>query len=116
MELKAPELGEKIRDARKRAHLSHDRLGLAAGTSRQHLIRLEKGWHRPSDQLLARIAEATGQPLEFFDDAKREEHEHESSTDDDEETADLAMSLYRVLGDLVDAQLLRHGRVLARSA
>lgn len=59
-------LGEKIRWARKRAGLSHDRLGALAGVSRQHLIRLEKGEHRPADELVQRLAEHTGQPVEFF--------------------------------------------------
>src|SRR6476646_4289124 len=66
MRVKNLEQGSKIREARKGAKLSHDRLGAAVGTSRQHLIRLEQGWHRPGEELLARIAEATGRPLHFF--------------------------------------------------
>jgi transcriptional regulator with XRE-family HTH domain len=77
--VKSPALGEKIRSARKRAGLSHDKLGAVVGTSRQHLIRLEKGWHRPSPELLARIADATGQPVESF------------ASDDDDEDADQPM-------------------------
>lgn len=59
-------LGARIRRARKLAELSHDQLGVAVGSGRQHLIRLEQGLHRPKDDLLGRIAEATGQPLAFF--------------------------------------------------
>lgn len=66
MPLKSPELGARIKSARKRAGLSHDKLGALVGTSRQHLIRLEKGWHRPSDALLQRIAESTGQDPDYF--------------------------------------------------
>lgn len=68
-------VGEQIRSARKRAGLSHDRLGAVVGTSRQHLIRLEKGIHQPRDGMLARIAEATGQPLSFFEDGDAEDDE-----------------------------------------
>ena len=62
-------VGERIRAARKDAGLSHDRLGELVGTSRQHLIRLEKGVHSPRPDMLARIAAATGKPLSFFWDA-----------------------------------------------
>ncbi len=90
---KASEFGDRLRQARKAAGLSHDRLGAAAGTSRQHLIRLEKGLHRPSPELLARIASATGKPVEFFDEALREQQE---AAADDEEAA-RAMALLDVL-------------------
>lgn len=43
-----------------------DRLAELAGTSRQHLISLEKAKHRPRLEMLAAIAEATGKPLDFF--------------------------------------------------
>lgn len=59
-------LGARIRRARRAAKLSHERLGLMVGCSRIHLMRLEKGLHEPADELLARIAEATDQPLSFF--------------------------------------------------
>jgi transcriptional regulator with XRE-family HTH domain len=68
-------LGERIKAARKRAGLSHDRLGAAAGTSRQHLIRLEKNIHRPKPELLARIAEATGTPLAELADPNEDDEE-----------------------------------------
>lgn len=46
--------------------LTHDRLAEIVGTSRQHLIKLEKGQHRPRAEMLRRIAEATGRPVEWF--------------------------------------------------
>lgn len=61
-------LGQRIRFARTYAKLSHDQLGKAAGTSRHHLIKLEKGIHRPKPDMAARIAEATGVPLELLTD------------------------------------------------
>lgn len=36
------------------------------GVTRQHLIKLEKGLHRPGLEMLQRIADATGRPVEFF--------------------------------------------------
>lgn len=80
-------LGERIRFARKAAGLSHDRLGAIAGTSRQHLIRLEKGQHKPKPEMVARIAEATGKPVAFF----------ENGDEDDEEAASMAADLMRAL-------------------
>jgi transcriptional regulator with XRE-family HTH domain len=56
----------RIRRARREADLSLDRLGELAGTSRHHLIRLEKGIHRPRPEMLTRIAEATGRQVEWF--------------------------------------------------
>jgi transcriptional regulator with XRE-family HTH domain len=68
-------VGRQIRKARKHAGLSHDALGAKVGTSRQHLIKLEKGMHLPSDAMLVRIAEATGKTPGFFE-----------SDEDDEES------------------------------
>lgn len=60
-------IASRIRRARRDAGLSHDRLGAEiGGVTRQHLIKLEKAKHRPRADMLARIAEATGRPLEFF--------------------------------------------------
>lgn len=62
-----PLIAARIRRARRQAGLSHDRLGDAiGGVTRQHLIKLEKAKHRPRAQMLTRIAEATGKPLDFF--------------------------------------------------
>lgn len=90
------ELGAQIRSARKRAGLSHDKLGAQVGTSRQHLIRLEQGQHAPSEKLLARIAEATGQPLELPANGS-------GPDDEDDEESDAGMRAIKTfLGDLVD--------------
>lgn len=66
-------VGRQIRKARQQAGLSHDRLAAQVGTSRQHLIKLEKGIHFPRPEMLAAIAEATGKTERFFE------------SDDDEE-------------------------------
>lgn len=60
-------IASRIRRARRDAGLSHDRLGEAiGGVTRQHLIKLEKATHRPRAEMLQRIADATGKPLDFF--------------------------------------------------
>lgn len=59
-------IAARIRQARRTAGLSHDRLGERAGTSRSHLIKLEKAWHRPGATLLIAIAQATERPVDFF--------------------------------------------------
>jgi len=60
-------IAARIRRARREAELSHDRLGEAiGGVSRQHLIKLEKGQHRPRAEMLTRIAEATERNVDWF--------------------------------------------------
>ena len=59
-------IAARIRRARRTSGLSLDRLGELAGTSRHHLIRLERGDHRPRAEMLERIAGATGKPVEYF--------------------------------------------------
>ena len=62
-----PLIAARIRRARRYAGLSHDKLGAAiGGVSRQHLIKLEKAQHRPRADLLSKIADATGKPIDFF--------------------------------------------------
>lgn len=58
----------RIKQARKASdYTTLDSLGEAmGGVTRQHLIKLEKGTHRPRAEMLKRIALATGKPLEFF--------------------------------------------------
>lgn len=57
----------RIKQARKGAELTLDGLGEAlGGVTRQHLIKLEAAQHRPRAEMLLRIAEATGKPVEFF--------------------------------------------------
>lgn len=59
-------IASRIRRARKTCNLSLDLLASTVGTSRQHLISLEKARHRPRLEMLTRIAEATGRPVEWF--------------------------------------------------
>jgi transcriptional regulator with XRE-family HTH domain len=67
-------IAARIRRARREAvvegetvKLSHDELVARMGrSSRQHLILLERGEHRPSLELLTAIAEATGHTVEWF--------------------------------------------------
>lgn len=62
-----PLIAARIRRARRQAGLSHDKLGEAlGGVSRQHLIKLEKAKHRPRAEMLTKIAEATGKPVDYF--------------------------------------------------
>jgi transcriptional regulator with XRE-family HTH domain len=46
--------------------LSHDDFGRLVGTSRQHLIKLEKAQHRPGAEMLLRISEASGRSVDWF--------------------------------------------------
>lgn len=66
-------LAARIKMARQRANLTLDRLGEVVGTSRHHLIRLEKGEHKPKPDMARRIAEATGVPIELLQDEDDEE-------------------------------------------
>jgi transcriptional regulator with XRE-family HTH domain len=65
-------IATRIRRARRSAGpnggaLSHDKLGeLIGGVSRQHLIKLETAQHRPRADMLARIAQATARPVDWF--------------------------------------------------
>lgn len=56
----------RIRKARRTADLSLDKLAIEVGSSRQHMISLEKARHRPRIEMLSKIAEATGRPVEWF--------------------------------------------------
>lgn len=78
--------------ARKRKGISQEALAGMIGTSRRHMIRIEKGLHRPGQKFVGRIAEATGQPESFF------------STEepvDEEDESDVASDLHRALQRLV---------------
>ena len=59
-------IASRIRHARRASGLSLDKLAESVGTSRQHLISLEKARHRPRVEMLSRIAEATGRQVEWF--------------------------------------------------
>lgn len=64
-------IATRIKRARKalddeQVKMSHDRFGAIVGTSRQHLIKLEKAQHRPGPEMLLRIAEASGRSVDWF--------------------------------------------------
>jgi transcriptional regulator with XRE-family HTH domain len=99
-------LHERIVWARKRKGLSQERLAEKIGTSRRHMIRIEKGrengGHRPGPELIARIAEATGQPVALF-------------ADDEEEDDDLAASLVGMFRTVIRREMasLQNDEVVA---
>lgn len=70
---------------------------MGGGTTRSTLMKWERGQHQPSEPLLDRYAEATGQPRELFSD------------DEDEEAASQAMAseLTHVLTRMVAAEVAR---------
>lgn len=59
-------IAARIRRARRDAGLTLDGMAGVIGTSRHHLIRLEKPLHRPRIDMLTAIAGATNKPLDFF--------------------------------------------------
>lgn len=60
-------IADRIREARRASDLSHDKLGeQMGGVTRQHLIKLEKGKHRPRAEMLERLAAATGKSVDWF--------------------------------------------------
>lgn len=90
-------VGQRIIWARKRKGISQERLAELIGTSRRHMIRIEKGQHRPGPRLRGRIAQVTEQPEAFFEDP------------DDEEGS--SMSLAVALRHTVRAVLREEGRL-----
>lgn len=86
-------LGLRMRWARRRAGLSHDRLVEKLGRSnRSHLIKIERGDHVPRRDLRDAWADATSVPRELFD------------TEEDDEVSSLATGRDR---DLFDALVKR---------
>lgn len=59
-------IAARIRRSRRESDLTLDALAEIVETSRQHLIRLEAGKHRPRAAMLTRIAEATGRSVDWF--------------------------------------------------
>lgn len=90
-EAKRLPVGQRIKWARNRKGLSLDALAERVGTSRRHLIRLEKGENRPGLDMRARIAVATEQTPDFLMDGDS----------DDEEEAELVRELVGVLRRLM---------------
>ena len=58
--VKYPESRQAYRTARKRGHISQERLAAEIGITRRHMIRIENGEHRPLPGLRDRIAEVLG--------------------------------------------------------
>ena len=61
--MKHGELGRAIRDLRQRKGMSQDQLARAAGMVRPDLSRIESGKHRPTLEILERIASALKVPV-----------------------------------------------------
>lgn len=60
-------IATRIKRARKEAGLTHDELGEAiGGVTRQHLIKLEKGVHKPRAAMLLKIAGAVERDPDWF--------------------------------------------------
>jgi transcriptional regulator with XRE-family HTH domain len=72
--------GARIQKARKRTGLSQEAFAPKVGTTRRHMIRLERGQHLPKGELRDRIVDVTGT-------------EEQIQSADDEEEPDLSMSL-----------------------
>jgi transcriptional regulator with XRE-family HTH domain len=68
-------VGQRVRWLRKRKGLSHDALAARAKTSRSYLIRIEKGIHKPSAEMRARIAVALDSSQDFLMDGDEDEEE-----------------------------------------
>ena len=92
--------GARIRAARKRAGLSHDRLAALVGTSRSHLIKLEKGKHRAKPDMLGRIADATGTRVADLDPSD----EDEEAAARMRQNADLFEVLAQRVAEIIDAR------------
>ncbi len=66
-QISLPFIAAQWKQARFDCKLSHDVIGeRMGGVSRQHLIKLEGGKHRPGPEMLTRYAAATGKPIAFF--------------------------------------------------
>jgi DNA-binding XRE family transcriptional regulator len=61
-------VAQRVKWARERAGLSQEALAHLVGTSRRHVIRWEKGEHKPNRAYAARIATATETTSDLFRD------------------------------------------------
>jgi putative transcriptional regulator len=61
---RAPERGQRVAAARKRAGLSQQALAERIGAGRQSIIRIETGRQVPSVEIALAIAAAVGEPVE----------------------------------------------------
>jgi transcriptional regulator with XRE-family HTH domain len=90
-------LGSRIRAARNAVRLSQEAFATQILTSRRHVMRLERGDHKPSPPMLDRIAEVTGVSVNDL-----------VGSDDDEESdpvADLFTALRRTIDNEVDTRI-----------
>jgi DNA-binding XRE family transcriptional regulator len=60
-------ISKRIREAREHAGLTQSELEEKTGLPQSHISRLENGVHSPSSSTLQKIANATNQPLSYFD-------------------------------------------------
>lgn len=104
----AERVGRRIKTARKQAGLSHDKLAKRVGTSRQHLIKLEKGTHLPGPSMLTAIARETEKSESFFTPAGGDEDEDEADA-----VTDLVRALHRAAAEAVDEALAAREERLA---
>lgn len=74
-------IGLKIRKARTDAGYSQERFAEKIGSSRRHVMRLERGDHQPGAAMVKRMAEVTGKPESFFADDDDEEADHAMARD-----------------------------------
>jgi len=63
---KLTELSQRIREARKNAHLSQDELGKFIGVSDKSVSAYEQGRSTPPISKLKKIAESTNHPFSYF--------------------------------------------------
>jgi transcriptional regulator with XRE-family HTH domain len=82
-QLKQMTVPQRIRWLRKQAG-SHDKLAAKVGTSRQVIIRWEKGTSKPRAESRRRLASASGLPASLFRDGT-------NSSDDEEEDPVIAL-------------------------
>ena len=69
--------------------MTQDQLAWSAKTSQRNIVRWERGHTQPRAGVVARLAEATGHPVEFF----YTETDGPDATDDDKMVADLMAAL-----------------------
>lgn len=81
-----------MKQARHAAGLTQDQFAWHALTSQRNIVRWEKGHNVPRPDAVARIAEATGHPVEFF---------HTETQRDDDAAAGLEEALVNDLLALI---------------
>jgi transcriptional regulator with XRE-family HTH domain len=66
MAVRADTQGSRIRTARLAAGLTQAQLARSIGSGERNIVRWENDRNAPRTAFLARIADATGKPLEYF--------------------------------------------------